>query len=198
MNMKILKFTKILSVTAACILLGTALTSCDGTKSYSELLRDEEKATNWYMANQKIELEVPADSVFQYGQDAPYYRMDDDGYLYMKVISPGDMSRRPNPGDLVYFRFLRKNINSLYNGLPAEWEGNANDMNSPLGTTSLVFDNMRLEQTATYGTGIQIPLRYFGYDCEVEMVVRSYQGFSTDQSQCIPYVYKIKYFKAEY
>lgn len=185
----------ILIVMAGCSLF---LSSCDDTKTYSELLRDEEKATNWYMANQKIELNVPEDSVLLYGEDAPYYKMDDDGYLYMKVLNPGNPEKKPRYGELVYFRFVRQNINSLYKGLPANWEGNSNDMNSPLGSTSLIFGNKRLEMTAQYGTAIQEPLKFLGYDSEVMMVVRSYQGFLSDQSQCIPYVYNVKYYKAEY
>lgn len=182
----------------AILLAGAGLSSCSDSKSYSELLRDEEKATNWYMANQKIELDIPSDSIFQYGEDAPYYKMDEDGYLYMKVINPGDKKRRPKKGEMVYFRFVRQNINTLYNTGSAKWEGNSNDMNNPLGTTSLIYGNFRLEQTALYGTGIQVPLDYLGYNSEVLMVVRSYQGFTTDQSQCIPYVYNVKYYKAEY
>ena len=185
----------ILSALAAIII---SIAGCDDSKSYSELLRDEEIATNWYMANQDIELNVPEDSVLKYGEDAPFYKLDDDGYLYMKVISPGDPERRPRYGDVVYFRFLRQNINSLYKGIPAPWVGNANDIYSPLGKTILIFGNKRVESPVQYGTAIQEPLKFLGYDSEVEMVVRSYQGFTTDQSQCIPYVYKVKYFKAEY
>ncbi len=178
--------------------LGIWCNSCSDTKSYSELLRDEEKATNWYMANQKIELDIPSDSILEYGENAPFYKMDEDGYLYMKVLNPGDRNNRPVKGDMVYFRFLRQNINTLYATGSAKWEGNSNDMNNPLGSTSLIYGNLRLEGTALYGTGIQVPLDYLGYNSEVMMVVRSYQGFTTDQSQCIPYVYNVKYYKAEY
>ncbi|MCM1290901.1 MAG: DUF4827 domain-containing protein [Prevotella sp.] len=187
-----------LSIASLMLISSVTFISCDDSKSYSELLNDEEKATNWYMANQKIELTIPEDSVLLHGQDAPFYKMDDDGYLYLKVINPGDLTRRPKLGDMVYFRFSRQNIKALYDGISAPWEGNANDMNTSLGATSIIFGNYRIESTSLYGTGIQVPLQFLGYDCEVEMVMRSYQGFTTDQSQCIPYIYKVKYFKAEY
>lgn len=86
----------------------------------------------------------------------------------------------------------------MFDGLNPSWEGNANDMNNVLGNTSLIYGNMQVEGTALYGTGIQVPLNYLGYNSEVMLVVRSYQGFTTDQSQCIPYVYNVKYYKAEY
>lgn len=183
---------------AGCAVAMMVLPSCDDSKSFSELLKDEEYATNWYMANERIELEIPEDSVFQVGEEAPYYKMDDEGYLYMKVLNAGEKDNRPAKGDMVYFRFMRRNIKSMFDGLNPSWEGNANDMNNVLGNTSLIYGNMQVEGTALYGTGIQVPLNYLGYNSEVMLVVRSYQGFTTDQSQCIPYVYNVKYYKAEY
>ena len=66
------------------------LTACKDTKSYSELLNDEEKAVNSFLAHQKVINEIPADTVFETGSDAPYYKIDEDGDIYMQVIKPGD------------------------------------------------------------------------------------------------------------
>lgn len=41
-------------------------------------------------------------------------------------------------------------------------------------------------------------LKYFGYNAEVNLVLRSYYGFTTDQSECLAYIYNIRYFKPEY
>ena len=49
----------------ACLLVAMfaiGALSCSKDKSYSELLRSEEKAVNWYMSNQKIVSSVPKDS----------------------------------------------------------------------------------------------------------------------------------------
>ena len=43
------------------------LASCSKEQSYSELLRDEEKTVNWFLSNQKVEAEIPSDSVFLVG-----------------------------------------------------------------------------------------------------------------------------------
>lgn len=189
-------FHKLIFAVAALMMM--ALASCNDDKSYSDMLRDEEHAVNWYLSNNRVELKIPADSEFIIGEDAPYYKMDDDGNVYMKVISKGDMNDRPEMGDKVYFRFMRQNINLLYAGSTALWSGNADDMNSPLGSTSLILGNTSLTSTTRFGKGIQVPLDYLGYDCEVYLVIKSAEGFTTDGSSCIPYVYRIRYFKAIY
>ena len=47
--------------------------SCKDSKSYSELLDDEEKSINSFLAHQKVLKQIPADTVYQTGADAPYY-----------------------------------------------------------------------------------------------------------------------------
>lgn len=176
-------------------------TGCNEGKSYSDMLREEEVAVNWYLAQQRVEPYVPEDSVFEVGKNAPFYRMDPDGNVYMRVINTGDMTRRPKKGDTVYFRFMRTNIKYIYTygEENAGGEGNSEDMSSNLGGMNLIYGNETLQSTTDHGTGLQVPLGYLGYDCEVELVVKSVAGRSGDMSQCVPYVYKgLKYFKAEY
>lgn len=174
------------------------MTSCNEGKSYSDLLEEEEKAVNWYLAQQRVEASVPADSIFLTGQDAPFYRMNSDGTIYMRVINPGDMKNRPVKGQTVYFRFMRVNLKALSEGTEME-EGNNENMDSALGGLSLVYGNKSLPSTTEWGDGIQVPLNYLGYGCEVDLIVKSIEGRAGDISQCIPYLYKgLKYFKAEY
>lgn len=174
------------------------LPSCKDQESYSDLLKDEEKATNAYLANQRVEMEIPADSVFVTGSDAPYYRMDEDGYLYMQVVSAGDKKDKPKNGDQVYFRFTRWNLKNWYSAGIWASEGNADNLNNGLGATSFVFGNTSSSNSVLYGSGIQTPLYYLGYNSEVNLVLRSYYGFQTDGSACIPYLINLRYFKAEY
>lgn len=179
-------------------LLMLSLAACEDGKSYSDMLREEEIAVNWYLAQNRVENAFPDDGSFKYGDDAPYYRMDNEGSVYMKVIDPGNMENRPEDGDLVYFRFMRMNIKSYYDTRIESWAGNANDMNSSLNGTSLVFGNKTLSSTTQYGDGLQVPLKHLGYDCQVSLIVKSIEGWSGDISNCIPYVYDIRYFKGEY
>lgn len=172
--------------------------SCEKTKSYSELLKEEEQAVNWFLAQKKVALEIPENNDFQIGEDAPFYRMDPDGFVYMQVIRKGDLENKPQEGDRVYFRFMRQNIKSLYESGSAIWEGNATDFGGTSSSTSFILGNTVLTTTTQYGEGIQLPLDYLGYDSEVNLVIKSNEGFTSDASQCVPYLYNVRYFKAQY
>lgn len=179
-------------------LLLLSLGGCKDEESYSDLLRDEEKAVNWYLAQNKVALEIPENDDFLTGEEAPYYKMDDEGHLYMQVISKGEMSNRPATGDKIYFRFNRWNLKIMAEGGNAPAEGNMDNLNSFWKSSYFFLGSTIYPSTTQYGEGIQVPMKYFGYNCEVNLIIKSYTGFSIDQSQCIPYKYNVKYFKAEY
>lgn len=192
-----MRIKKLIFHISAIVLLLSA-TGCEKTKSYSEMLKDEEQACNWYLAQNKIVVDIPKDSVFQTGQNAPFYKMNSEGTLYMKVITAGDRNKIPENGDRVYFSFMRQNIQSLMNGYIDEdvWEGNAENM--AYGSTSFLLGETILTSSIKYGNGIQIPVTYLGYYSEVMLVVKSLEGFTDDQTNCTPYVYKVRYFPALY
>lgn len=198
LNSRIKKYTSAIGLTLIAALT-LPLVGCNDGKSYSDMLREEEVAVNWYLAMNKVEVTIPADSVFVEGPDAPFYKMDGDGNVYMRIVNRGDMSNRPKLGETVYFRYMSLNIKNYYNGGSADaWTGNAWDMDSPLNGTNLIYGNKRLESTTQYGEGIQVPLAYVGYNSEVDVIIKSIKGFSGNISQCQPYIYKVRYFKAEY
>lgn len=192
-----MRIKKLIFHISAVVLLLSA-TGCEKTKSYSEMLKDEEQACNWYLAQNKIVVNIPEDSVFQTGQDAPFYKMNSEGTLYMKVITAGDRNKIPENGDRVYFSYMRQNIQSLMNGYIDEdvWEGNAENM--AYGSTSFLLGETILTSSTQYGNGIQIPVTYLGYYSEVMLVVKSLEGFTDAQTDCTPYVYKVRYFPALY
>lgn len=179
------------------VAVASGLGACSKTESYSELLRQEEKAVNFFLANQKVLNEIPADSIsFITGKDAPYYRLDEDGYLYMQVIDKGDYTDKIKAGDVVYFRFNRDNLKARYQNYDTDWFGNQNSLNQQ--SSYFVYKNQYLESTTYFGLGVQWPLKFLGYNSEVNLVLRSYYGFSDDQVSCVPYLINIKYFKPEY
>lgn len=180
------------------IFMSSMFGGCSKSESYSDLLRNEEKAVNWYLAGKRVEVSVPADSVFEVGEDAPFYRMDEDGTVYMQVLSTGDMNDRPEEGDRIYFRFQRRNILSMYEGVDAPAVGNMDDFSSNIGSTSFFLGNKIYPTTQQFGTGLQVPMTYLGYYAEVNLVLKSYSGFTSDQTQCIPYVLNVKYYRPEY
>lgn len=191
MNITIKAASALFMALSACIFSG-----CEDTKSYSELLNDEEHAVNWYLAQQKVELQLPEDGKFIVGENAPYYKMDKEGSVYMQVINAGN-DVKPEKGDLIYFRFMRMNIQTYMSYGTKAWEGNSEDFGTSTNS-SLIYGNNVLTSTTQYGEGIQVPLQYLGYNSEVNLIVKSTEGFTDELSECIPYVYNIRYFKAEY
>lgn len=180
-------------------LAGLFMVSCDDTESYSDLLKKEQKATNWFLAQHKVCNTIPADSIFEVGPNAPYYRLDDDGYVYMQVLKAGDKDI-PASGDQVYFMFTRYNIQTMYseNTLDVAGVGNQDDFLTSIGNTYFIFNNYTVNSSREFGSGIQIPVSYLGYNSEVNILLKSYYGFSSDNTACIPYLVNTRYFKAEY
>jgi len=176
------------------VLLSTG--GCSKSESYSEMLADEEHAVNWFLSGERVEVNIPDDGNFIVGEDAPYYRIEEEGNVYMQVIKMGDMNYKWKKDDKVYFRFMRYNIKNMYEDITVVPEGNADNLSS--SSAFFLYKNTTLSSTTDYGEGIQLPLQYLGNNCEVNLVVKSYQGFTSDQSNCIPYKYNIRYFKAVY
>lgn len=173
--------------------LGLTATSCSDSKSYADRLSDENKAINLYLSNFKVEDNIPEDSVFICGEDAPFYRLDEDGNFFMQVIRPGDRSNKAVDDQLIYFRFTRYNLTYYYVYNELVGEGNADNMDYT--ATSFRFNNTTLSSSTQYGQGIQMPLNYLGIDCEVNIIVKSQYGFTSELAQVTPYLYNVRYFK---
>lgn len=187
----------------ASALLTLLFSSCSKTESYSDLLKKEQKASNWFLAQHKICNEIPADSVFLTGPDAPYYKMDDDGYVYMQVVKASSRKDRVFPlyGDQIYFTYTRWDVETMYTNNTfdiAATDGNQNNFLDSVGDTYFIYGNYSAESSVTFGSGIQVPLSYLGYNSEVNILLKSYYGFMADNTTCIPYKVNVRYFKAEY
>lgn len=180
-------------------LISLFMVSCSDTVSYSDLLKNEQKVCNWFLAQHRVCNEIPADSVFEMGPDAPYYRLDEDGYIYMQVLKVGDREI-PASGDQVYFTFTRYNIETMYdsNSLDVAGEGNQNNFLNSVGNTYFIFNNYSVTSSSTYGSGIQRPVSFLGYNSEVNILLKSYYGFAAENTTCIPFLVNTRYFKAEY
>lgn len=191
-----MKFSHFCTLAVAGVLTAASFTSCDDGKSYADLLTEETHAVNYYLADNKVINEIPADSVFKYGPDAPYYRIDEDSNLYMQVINPGTPGNRVADDELIYFRYTRYNLKYYYESGELVGSGNSNNLN--VQATSFRFGNTMLSSASNYGMGIQEPLKYLGVDCEVNLVVKSQLGPTSDIASVIPYLYNLRYFRQPY
>lgn len=177
----------------AIALLSIGIASCDDGKSYAELLDEENKAVNIYLSDHKVIGEVPADSVFEIGPDAPFYKMDEEGFIYMQVLNVGDKENKVEDGQEVYFRFIRYDLRSYKRGEEMSGAGNANNMES--SPASFRYGNTTLNSSTVYGSGIQLPLAYLGMGCEVNIIIKSQYGFTDEISDVTPFLYNVRYFE---
>lgn len=173
-------------------LSAAAAVSCGDDRSYAKLLNTENANVNRFLADQHVINEVPADSVFEWGADAPYYRLDEDGMLYMQVIDPGTPGNMVKQDEQIYFRFTRYNIASYDDGEFSVSEGNDDVLN---GNLSFRYNNYRVSSSYDFGPGIQKPLSYLPVDCVVNIVIKSQWGMPGEMSYVTPYLYNIRYFR---
>lgn len=191
--MSIKKISSHITILLALLLAGVT-SSCDSGRSYADLLNQESKYVNNFLVDQRVIGSIPADSVFEYGEDAPYYQLDDEGNLYMQVIDPGS-GPKAEEGQRIYFRFMRYNLSTYQTGSEMIGEGNESDLSQV--NTYFNFNSYTLPSSSQYGSGIQMPLNFLPLNCEVNIVVKSQYGFSAETSNVQPYLYHIRYFKSQ-
>lgn len=179
------KYSIIALLTAAI----AGFSSCSDTKSYAEYLKDQDMYTNNYLADQNVIMSVPEDSVFEYGEDAPFYRLDEDGLLYMRVIKPGTKGNMVSDNEQIYFRYTRWALYYYNDGVLPTGEGN----NISLSPYWFRYNNYQLSASYQWGTGIQKPLSYLPVDCEVMLVMKAQEGPVEEQSYVQPYLYQLTY-----
>lgn len=183
-----MKITRILPVLTGA-LLALMWTSCDDGKTYAELLLDEDHYVNNFLADQQVVQEIPADTVFIYGENAPYYRLDEDGMLYMQVLDPGTKGNKVVADQQIYFRYTKYNLAAYRDGELPDGEGN----NLTLSPAWFRYGNFQMVSSSAWGAGIQMPLHYLPIDCKVNIVIKSQYGESATQAYVIPYLYTLTY-----
>ena len=189
MNLKL----KMLLLSLVAVTIGA--TSCSNNKSYAEQLADERVAVNLFLAGQRVGNDVPADTIFETGSNAPYYRIDEDGNVYMQVLSNTGLDARPKTDDVVYFRYMRYNvIKWCVNNGDAAKVGNMDDMKNP--STYFLYDNYTVETSVQYGQGIQMPLQFVGVGSEVNLIIKSQKGLTDEVADVNPYHWHVRYYKS--
>ena len=185
---------KILTAICAAVALLALMPSCKDSKSYAELLTSETHAVNSFLVNQRVDNTIPTDTtfVFETGPDAPYYRLDEEGTMYMQVLTPGTPGNYAKAGQVIYFRFTRYNLFYYKNGKLPSGEGNEIDMEYL--NANFKFQYFTSNNSYQYGAGVQMPLHYMPIDTEVNIIIKSTYGFYQEQSYVQLYLYRMRYF----
>lgn len=175
--------------TLLAVLLVLVTGACKDSKSYADLLNEEDQSTNNFLADQTVVLDIPADTVFITGIDAPYYRITDDGSLYMQVINAGTPGNRVTNDEQIYFRYTRYALENYKDGKLPTGEGN----NITLSPCWFRFNNYQIQASYNWGPGIQRPLVYLPVDCEVNIVIKSSMGVVSENANVEPYLWRLTY-----
>ena len=175
----------------------TLLSSCNNDQSYADRLNEERNAVNAYLVNHRVVMSVPEDSVFEVGADAPFYRLDPDGNIYMQVLNAGDRANdKAKTGEPINFRYSRYSLSVWYaDGTWKEYSGNENAMNA--APCSFNYSDYTLPSSSQWGYGLQYPLIFLGVECEVNLVIKSQFGFTSEISYVMPFFYHVRYYHSQ-
>lgn len=184
----------IIAVCAAAFAMIVSLAGCKEKKSYAQLLTEENKAVNTFLANNIVVTSVPDDNRFEVGPEAPYYQLDEESNVFMQVLDPGS-DTKVQDDELVYFRFTRWNLR-LYAAAGELPEGSGNATNVALGAASFRYGNYTLTSSSQWGSGLQMPLKYLGMDCEVNLIIKSQYGVTSEMANVVPFLYNVRYYNA--
>ncbi len=183
----------ILSIFSLLALL-LATSACSDSKSYADLLNEENQLVNAFLAEHRVIEIFPGADECEVGPNAPYYCVDDEGNVYMQVLEKGN-GTMPETGDRVYFRYLSYDLNYYVVGSDDNiGVGNMNNIGNT-EPTYFLYDDYTIEASSQYGTGIQVPVGLLGYGCRVNVVIKSQAGPSSTMSYVVPYLYEISYNK---
>ena len=166
--------------------MGAMTPACDDNVSYADLLVEQDHYVNNFLADQQVILEIPEDTVFICGEDAPFYLLDEDHTLYMQVLNPGTKGNMVVDNEQIYFRYTRYALANYNNGKLPTGSGN----NITLNPCWFRYNNYQIQASYNWGTGIQRPLSLLPVDCEINLVMKAEQGFSQEASDVQPYLYK--------
>ena len=146
------------------------------------------------MANCRVVNEIPSDTVFETGEDAPFYRIDKEGNVYMQVIRASDRKTdKAKPSEKIYFRYMRYNL--IYWYYYDTWYGEGNEDDMSFSSTYFQYGDYTLSTSSQWGYGIQLPLSFVGVESEVNVIIQSQYGLSAEISNVQPYLYHIRYFR---
>ena len=157
-----------------------------------DLRKTEKRAMRKYLSKFDVVDALPSIDNIQVGSVAPFYKLDPAGTGYMQVVRMG-AGPAATKGETIYFRYLRYNLLSyLENGVLPNGEGNGNSL-----TQDVTFFELGSDTPATtqWGTAIQMPmLAGLPTDSEVNLVVASEAGPTSEINNVTPYLYNVRYY----
>ncbi|MEG1543274.1 MAG: DUF4827 domain-containing protein [Tannerellaceae bacterium] len=184
------------------MILCAALTvvSCDKTKSYTDMLKAEEKAIDRLIASENIEVlkDYPRDSVFKDNQ----YILLENG-VYMNVIDSGNGKRATLYKTQVMTRFTANYFAESDSVVFSNYGPNSNGTNPvefkyglyQATTDGNYTSQLQMIMESMVSEGLECPLQYVGDRAKVRLIVPFKKGSIDDQKGGRPVFYKIIEYK---
>ena len=172
------------------------LAACNDDETYADRLNEERNAVNAFLANHRVVMSIPEDTVFEVGENAPFYRIDPDGNIYMQVLKPGDrIGDRAKVGEPIYFRYSRYDLATWY--ADGTWVPSGNENSMDAFSCTFNFSDYTLPSSSQWGYGLQYPLLFLGVECEVNLVIKSQYGWTSEISYVTPFYYHVRYYHSQ-
>ncbi|MDR1371584.1 MAG: DUF4827 domain-containing protein [Dysgonamonadaceae bacterium] len=156
---------------------------CNSEKSMQELIREEKKAIERYIANNRLNIltSYPSDSVFGEKDffktnEGVYFRVTEKGTGEMATIYKTEVTLRVD--SVHYFAHSDTSIYSM---------GSINPFEFIYGLTASYIAN---KDGMSFCPAWAIPLKYVGVHAKVDMIVPSEYGTATNNSSFTPVFYK--------
>ena len=114
----------------------------------------------------------------------------------MQVLNAGDKNDKAKTGEPIYFRYSRYSLSTWYaDGTWTVYSGNENTMDALSCTFN--YGDYTLPSSSQWGYGLQYPLLFLGVECEVNLVIKSQYGFTSEISYVMPFFYHVRYFHSQ-
>lgn len=188
-------FYFVLMLCAACV-----VASCSKTKSYADMLKDEEKAIDWLLDTLQIEVlkDFPADTVFKENQ---FVKLEDD--VYLNIIDRGSDDRAVLGKTKIMYRCSAYYLVGGYAQFLSNYGPNSNgtvpypcNPYNTAETEPFIYGEVSSSETGSssylfVSEGLQIPLQYVGHRGKVKLIVPFDKGTYLDQGTGDPIYYEI-------
>ena len=110
----------------------------------------------------------------------------------MQVLDPGTGAKAVDD-QVIYFRFMRYNLMG-YNGTMQGIAGEGNADNMAQAAESFRYNNYNDSKSSQWGSGIQYPLKWLNLGCDINLIIKSQYGWSSEIGNVQPYLYRIRYY----
>lgn len=174
---------KIYYIVLCLLAVMTVTTSCNKRKTYAELLKDETKAIEKFISENKLVIltEYPANSVFK---PTEFYRDPATG-VYFNVVETGNIAEanKVKEGEEVYIRF--SGLRYFTSDKDTTKYTNLDPIRSPFPQTLIYRGPVTMRNRSLYSSTTSawaVPLTHVGHGGKVKMIVPFNMGSSSDQS----------------